>query len=747
MNKIFRIVFNASTGRYVVASEMAKGRKKTAAAGAVLTAVVALAAVGNAQAKVVINAGTNESAVGCTYLQDENSPTLHTSSESTTCLVAGGTGESGQGNPGKRAVFYASDTVNGNEDSLNLGGYLDAWKLASFHSGLEMNSTKITGLAAGSIVDGSQDAINGDQVFDSNKAISAAFGGGSSVNASGFVSAPSYALVKANAIAGTTGAAADVGAGFDKVDAALGTLDTRVTNNTNSINSLQSTVNNLSANVLVEQSAAGANLTVGKATDGAAVDFNGTAGTRKLVGVSEGEVSATSKEAINGSQLYATNQDVAANTAAIGALDGRMDQAETDIAGLKTRADATDAAVAANTADIQKNASDISALDGRVDTAEANIAQNTSDIADLQTRADQTDAAVAQNTSDIADLKAHDVQADAAIAQNTSDIAALDNRVDQNTSDIAALDGRMGEAESSISNLDSRVTNVEGSVNNLNQQINNGEVGLVKQDADSRVITVAADKDGSEVNFAGTAGERKLSGVAEGEISASSKEAVNGSQLNATNERVAASEAAIDGLDSRVTKNEGDIASLDSRVTTNEGDISTLKSDVTNIDNRTTKNEGDIAQLDQRQTKTEGDVSDLRSGVDGLDGRVSTVESNVASLNEKLVKSNADVMNQSRSYTDSRVDELHREMDDRFSIQDERIDRMGAMSSAMSMMTASLGGLHTQNRAAVGTGFVNGEKALSVGYQRAMSDRANFSLGGAFTGDDRSVGAAVGIGW
>jgi len=140
-------------------------------------------------------------------------------------------------------------------------------------------------------------------------------------------------------------------------------------------------------------------------------------------------------------------------------------------------------------------------------------------------------------------------------------------------------------------------------------------------------------------------------------------------------------------------------------------------------------------------------VSGLRDGVNGLDGRVSTVETNVAGLNEKLAKTGAEVITQSRSYTDQRVESLHKEMDDRFNVQDERIDRMGAMGSAMSMMTASLGGLHTQNRAAVGTGFVNGEKALSVGYQRAISDRANVSLGGAFTSDDRSVGAAVGIGW
>ncbi|QGW65803.1 hypothetical protein GOY17_13325 [Lysobacter soli] len=705
MNKIFRIVFNAATGRYVVASEMAKGRTKASAAGAVLTAVVALAAVGNAQAKVVINAGTNESAIGCTYLQDENSPTLHTSSASGTCLVAAGTGESGQGDPGKRAVFYASDTVNGNEDSLNLGGYLDAWKLASFHGGLEMNSTKITGLAAGNVASGSADAINGDQLFDSNTAIAAAFG--SPLDASGNVTAPSYALANANTIGGSSGAATDVGTAFGKVDAALGALDTRVTSNANDISSLQTTVNNISSGTvgLVQQSAAGQKLTVGKDTDGAAVDFTGTAGTRKLQGVSEGEVSATSKEAINGSQLYTTNQNVAQNTS--------------DIDALKGRADATDAAVAQNTTDIAKNTTDIAKNAGDIAKNTTDIAKNTSDIAKNTTD-------IAKNTSDIADLQTRADATEASVAQNTSDIAKNTSDIAKNTSDIAALDDRTTKNEGDISNLDNRVTNVEGDVSNLSQQISNGEVGLVKQDATSKVITVAADKDGTEVNIAGTQGERKLGGVADGEVSATSKQAVNGSQLNATNERVAANESAIAGVDARTTKNEGDIA---------------------NLDQRQTKTEGDVATLDQRQTKTEGDVTNLRSDVTTIDGRVTNVESNVATLNQRMVQGNTEVLEQSRSYTDSRFDALHGEMDDRFNVQDQRIDSMGAMNSAMSMMSASLAGLHTQDRAAVGTGVVNGEVALSVGYQHAISDSANFTLGGAFTQDDQSVGAAVGFGW
>ncbi len=54
---------------------------------------------------------------------------------------------------------------------------------------------------------------------------------------------------------------------------------------------------------------------------------------------------------------------------------------------------------------------------------------------------------------------------------------------------------------------------------------------------------------------------------------------------------------------------------------------------------------------------------------------------------------------------------------------------------------------NTQNRVGVGVGFQNGATALSIGYQRAISDRANFTLGGAASSDDTSIGAGIGLGW
>ena len=91
--------------------------------------------------------------------------------------------------------------------------------------------------------------------------------------------------------------------------------------------------------------------------------------------------------------------------------------------------------------------------------------------------------------------------------------------------------------------------------------------------------------------------------------------------------------------------------------------------------------------------------------------------------------------------------ELRGYVDNRFRQQDERIDKLGAMGSAMSTMMASAAGIKTDNRIAVGAGFYGGESALAIGYQRAINDNAAFTIGGSFTNDESSAGVGFGYGW
>jgi len=282
----------------------------------------------------------------------------------------------------------------------------------------------------------------------------------------------------------------------------------------------------------------------------AAVTFGGAGGTT-LSNVADGTLSAGSTEAVNGSQLFATNQAVTANTAAIATNTGNIATNTSDIAALQSTAvqydDASQASITlggaggttiTNVADGALNAGSTDAVNGsQLFATNQAVAANTADIAALQ-------GDVATNTADIATLQT-------GLAGVTADVTTLQADVATNTADIAALQGST----------------------------------IQYDDATHTSLTL----DG--------AGGTTITNVADGTLSAGSSDAVNGSQLFATNETVAANTADITNLDGRVTVNEGDITDLKSRATSSETNIATLQTDVSNVDARVTVNEGAITVL------------------------------------------------------------------------------------------------------------------------------------------------------
>ncbi len=148
---------------------------------------------------------------------------------------------------------------------------------------------------------------------------------------------------------------------------------------------------------------------------------------------------------------------------------------------------------------------------------------------------------------------------------------------------------------------------------------------------------------------------------------------------------------------------------------------------------------------DARAART---LADATAHADAVGARVETNANAYtdASATKTLASANA--------YTDTRFaawnDDFTRfkgDLERRLHAQDRRIDRQGAMGAAMLNMAISAAGIRTDNRVGVGVGFQGGERALSVGYQRAFGERTTFSLGGALSGDERSVGMGAGFGW
>ena len=227
------------------------------------------------------------------------------------------------------------------------------------------------------------------------------------------------------------------------------------------------------------------------------IDENG-----KISGVAAGALTADSTDAVNGSQLKQTNDNVAQNKA--------------DIA--QNKAD-----IAQNKADITQN--------------KADIAQNKADIA-------QNKADIAQNKADIAQNKTD-------IAQNKTDIA-------QNKADIGTLNTRVTDVE----NIAKQHTTVEAGNNITVTETTNTDGGKKYTVGMAKDITVDSVNVGGKtyVSEAGlNANGNKVTQVADGNIDKDSKDAVNGGQLYATNQRVKENASNISLLGNSINK-------LDNRV-------------------------------------------------------------------------------------------------------------------------------------------------------------------------------------
>src|SRR5690606_33526819 len=159
---------------------------------------------------------------------------------------------------------------------------------------------------------------------------------------------------------------------------------------------------------------------------------------------------------------------------------------------------------------------------------------------------------------------------------------------------------------------------------------------------------------------------------------------------------------------------------------------------------------GQDSVANRANTVSVGSAGNERQVTNVAAGTQATDAVNVAQLESTATEA----VSTANAYTDQRFDAwsdsftaYQGELERRFTDQDRRIDRQGAMGAAMLNMATSAAGIRTQNRVGVGLGFQGGESALSLGYQRAISDRATLTIGGAFSGDEKSVGVGAGFGW
>ena len=170
----------------------------------------------------------------------------------------------------------------------------------------------------------------------------------------------------------------------------------------------------------------------------------------------------------------------------------------------------------------------------------------------------QTNDNVAQNKADIAQNKADIAQNKADIAQNKADIAQNKTDIAQNKADIGKLDNRVTNVE----NLAKQHTTVEAGNNITVTESTNTDGGKKYTVGMAKDITVDSVKVGDKTYVSKdglNANNQTITNVKDGKIEKDSKDAVNGGQLYATNQRVEDNASNISLLGNSINK-------LDNRV-------------------------------------------------------------------------------------------------------------------------------------------------------------------------------------
>ncbi|HJR72132.1 MAG TPA: YadA-like family protein, partial [Luteimonas sp.] len=144
-------------------------------------------------------------------------------------------------------------------------------------------------------------------------------------------------------------------------------------------------------------------------------------------------------------------------------------------------------------------------------------------------------------------------------------------------------------------------------------------------------------------------------------------------------------------------------------------------------------------------------------GAEGSERQVTNVAAgtrNTDAVNvSQMQTANTQTLSSAQAYTDIRFNAIEDDfnafrgqVDRQFQLQDERMNQIGALGTAMTQMTANAAnGNSARGRIAVGAGFLGGEQAISIGYGKKIGERASFTLGGAFSGDEKSAGIGFGV--
>ncbi|EAW1631811.1 autotransporter adhesin SadA [Salmonella enterica subsp. enterica serovar Herston] len=685
MNRIFKVLWNAATGTFVVTSETAKsrgkknGRRKLAVSAliglsSIMVSADALANAGNDTGDGVTPTGTQTGGKGWIAIGTDATANTYTNVDGASAAMgykasamgkwstaigsySQSTGDSSLAlgvksvSAGDRAIAMGASSSASGSYSMAMGVYANSsgaksvalgYKSvasgatssalgyqatasgddsAAFGNGAKAvgtnsvalgsgsiaqednsvavgNSTtqrQITYVAKGDINSTSTDAVTGAQIYSLSQSVADRLGGGASVNSDGTVNAPLY----------------EVGTGiYNNVGSALSALNTSITNT-------EASVAGLAEDALLWDDSI------------SAFSASHTGNASKITNLAAGTLTADSTDAVNGSQLFDTNEKVDKNTADIATNTGSINQNTADITANTDSINQNTTDIAANTTSINQNTTDIAANTTNINSLSDSVTTLTDDALLWDAASGAFSAKHNGSDSKITNLAAGTLAADSTDAVNGSQLFATNENVSQNTTDIAANTTSINQNTTDIA------TNTT-SINNLNNSVTTLTDDALLWDAVSGAFN--ANRNGSA---------SKIINVAAGDLSEDSTDAVNGSQLYETNQKVDQNTSAIADINTSITNLSSDNLSWNETTssfsashgssTTNKitnvaaGELSEESTDAVNgsqlfetnekVDQNTTDIAANTTNITQNSTAIENlntSVSDINTSITGL---------------------------------------------------------------------------------------------------------------------------------
>ncbi|EDK0937625.1 YadA-like family protein [Salmonella enterica] len=713
MNRIFKVLWNAATGTFIVTSETAKsrgkknGRRKLAVSAliglsSIMASADALANAGNDTGSGVTVSGTTGSgwiAIGTdatantytnvdgasaamgyhasamgkwstaigSYSQSTGDSSLALGVKSVSAgdrAIAMGASSSASGSYSMAMGVYANSsgaksvalgyrsvasgatssalgyqaTASGDDsaafgngakavgtNSVALGSGSIAQEDNSVAVGNSTTQRQITYVAKGDINSTSTDAVTGAQIYSLSQSVADRLGGGASVNSDGTVNAPLY----------------EVGTGiYNNVGSALSALNTSITNT-------EASVAGLAEDALLWDDST------------SAFSASHTGNASKITNLAAGTLAADSTDAVNGSQLFDTNEKVDKNTADIATNTDSINQNTADITANTDSINQNTTDIAANTTSINQNTTDIATNTTNINSLSDSVTTLTDDALLWDAASGAFSAKHNGSDSKITNLAAGTLAADSTDAVNGSQLFDTNEKVDQNTADITAntdsINQNTADITANTDSINQNTTDIAANTTSINQNTTDIATNTTNINSLSDSVTTLTDDallwDAASGAFSAkhNGSDSKITNLAAGTLAADSADAVNGSQLFATNENVSQNTTDIAANTTNINQNTTDIA-------TNTTNINNLSDSITTLADDALLWDADSGTFSASRNGSASKITNLAAGTLAADSTDAVNGSQLFDTNEKVDQNTADITTNTNSINQNTTD-------------------------------------------------------------------------------------------